>query len=135
MKQYGKIVEGKDITNKAYVDEKDLDLDERKLEESDFDELSNSRVLELWNQYIGEGGEEGSGSSSSSLVELSTDIESDKTSDSKAVTPKAVYTYVQSVAFTSGITSSTIASIWAGSQSEYDSLSEISNTTLYFIKG
>lgn len=135
MKQYGKIVEGKDITNKTYVDEKDLDLDERKLEESDFDELSNSRVLELWNQYIGEGGEEGSGSSSSSLVELSTDIESDKTSDSKAVTPKAVYTYVQSVAFTSGITSSTIASIWAGSQSEYDSLSEISNTTLYFIKG
>lgn len=135
MKQYGKIIEGKDVTNKTYVDEKDLDLDKRKLEETDFDELSNSRVLELWNQYIGEGGEEGSGSSSSSLVELSTDIESDKTSDSKAVTPKAVYTYVQSVAFTSGITSSTITSIWAGSQSEYDSLSEISNTTLYFIKG
>lgn len=63
MKQYGKIVEGKDITNKAYVDEKDLDLDKRKLEETDFDELSNSRVLELWNQYIGAGGETGGGSS------------------------------------------------------------------------
>lgn len=64
MKQYGKIIEGKDVTNKTYVDEKDLDLDKRKLEETDFDELSNSRVLELWNQYIGEGSEE-SGSSGS----------------------------------------------------------------------
>ena len=64
MKQLGNIKDSKDITTKQYVDQKDADLDQRKLEETDFNELSNSRVLELWKQYIGEDSEE-SGSSGS----------------------------------------------------------------------
>lgn len=137
MKHLGNIKESKDITTKGYVDEKDADLDERKLEDSDLNELSNSRVLELWNKYIGDGSEEGGGTSNPSSIELSTNIETDKSSNSKAATPKAVYDYVQKIALegTSGITSSTITAIEAFTQEEYDALTEISPTTLYLIKG
>lgn len=138
MKHLGIIKESKDITNKEYVDNKDADLDKRKLEDSDLSELPNSRVLELWNQYIGGGSEEGGGGSTpSSSVTLSTDIESDKSSNTKAATPKAVYDYVQKVSLkgTSGITSSTITAIEVYTQEEYESLTELSPTTLYLIKG
>lgn len=63
-KNLGAIKESRDITTKGYVDSKDEDLDKRKLEETDFSELSNQRVLELWRQYIGEGSEESGGSGS-----------------------------------------------------------------------
>jgi len=52
MKYLGNIVEGKDLTNKDYVDKADAALDEIKLEESDLLEISNTRLQELWNQYI-----------------------------------------------------------------------------------
>ena len=52
MKYLGNIVEGKDLTNKDYVDKADAVLDEIKLEESDLSEISNSRLQELWNQFI-----------------------------------------------------------------------------------
>lgn len=52
MKSYAKITHSKDITTKEYVDEKDNELDQTKLEESDFSELSNSEILALWNKYV-----------------------------------------------------------------------------------
>lgn len=101
MKQYGKIVEGKDITNKAYVDEKDLDLDKRKLEETDFNELSNSRVLELWNQYIGEGSEEsgssGSTGSNNSNVLVGSTVPSDDIGNNENIYIQYTYTPATSV--------------------------------------
>ena len=45
MKYLGNIVEGKDLTNKDYVDKADAALDEIKLEESDLLEISNTRLL------------------------------------------------------------------------------------------
>lgn len=81
MKQLGNIIESKDITNKEYVDQKDADIDKRKLEETDLIELPNSRVLELWNQYVGGGeGSDNSGntnSGSSSILVGSNDPTSD----------------------------------------------------------
>ena len=101
MKQYGKIVEGKDITNKTYVDEKDLDLDKRKLEETDFNELSNSRVLELWNQYIGEGSEEsgssGSTGSNNSNVLVGSTVPSDDIGNNENIYIQYTYTPATSV--------------------------------------
>lgn len=41
-----------DIAKKEYVDQKDKDLDEIKLEESDLAEFSNADILDLWNKYI-----------------------------------------------------------------------------------
>ena len=52
MKNLGNVKEAKDITNKEYVDQRDAELDALKLEESDFEELSNIVVQQLWNQYM-----------------------------------------------------------------------------------
>lgn len=51
-KNLGSILESKDITTKEYVDKEDQRLNDVKLEDSDLNELANSRLLELWNQYI-----------------------------------------------------------------------------------
>lgn len=51
-KNLGKILNGKDITTKEYVDEKDQQLNESKLEESDLSEFSNAEIQALWNKYI-----------------------------------------------------------------------------------
>lgn len=48
MKNLGRVAESKDITTVEYVTDK-LDT---KLEESDFVELTNERILELWNQCM-----------------------------------------------------------------------------------
>lgn len=140
MKQLGNIKESKDITNKEYVDQKDAELDQVKLEESDLSELPNSRVLELWNKYIGNGeggGEGGSGSDTVASVKFSNDISAEPDCTDKAVTPKAVCDYVQKVAIEgiSGITSSTITAIEVMDKEEYDNLTEKSPTTLYLTKG
>lgn len=52
MKNLGKIRDSKDVTTKEYVDEKDNQLDQIKLEESDLSEFSNSEIQALWNKYI-----------------------------------------------------------------------------------
>ena len=52
MKNLGSITESKDITTKEYVDEKDNQLDQVKLEESDLLEITNTEIQALWNKYM-----------------------------------------------------------------------------------
>lgn len=48
MKNLGRVAEPKDITTVEYVAEKL----KTKLEKSDFVEITNERIAELWNQYM-----------------------------------------------------------------------------------
>lgn len=52
MKNLGSITDSKDLTTKGYVDDKDTELDLKKLEEKDLSELTNTEIQALWNKYM-----------------------------------------------------------------------------------
>lgn len=52
MKNLGRIRDGKDVATKDYADALNRQLDEKKLEEEDLTETSNTEIQELWNRII-----------------------------------------------------------------------------------